>query len=87
MEEIYCEITIATFVQPFQWDLRCSAAKGTSITHAAVAPRNLDAATTMRFADTTLQNTIQLRTAAQDITAPKPDLDAKAEKSTILKAF
>ena len=50
-------------------------------------PRNLDAATTMRFADIALQNTIQLRTAAQDITAPKPDLDAKAEKSTILKAF
>ena len=68
-------------MQPFQWDLRCSAAKDTSITHAAMAPRNLDAA------DTALQNTIQLRTAAQDITALKPDLDAKAEKSTILNAF
>ena len=54
--------------------------------HAAVAPRNLDAATSMQFADTALQNTMQL-TAAHDITAPKPDLDAKAEKSTILKAF
>ena len=37
-------------MQPFQWISRCSAAKGTSITHAAVAPRNLDAAITMRFA-------------------------------------
>ena len=74
-------------MQPFQWDLRCTAAKDNSITHAAVAPTNLDAATPMRFADTALQNTIQLRTAAQDITAPKPALDAKAEKSTILKAF
>ena len=41
----------------------------------------------MRFADTALQNTMQLRTAARDITALKPDLDAKAEKSTILKLF
>ena len=52
-----------------------------------MAPTHLDAAITMRFADTALQNTIQLRTAAQDITALKPDLDAKAEKSTILNAF
>ena len=75
-------------MQPFQWDLQCSAAKDNSNTHTAVAPRNLDAATTMRFADTALQNTIESRTAAQDITAPKPDdLDAKAEKSMILKAF
>ena len=87
MQKIDCKITIATFMQPFPWDLRCSAAKDNSITHAAVAPRHLDAATPMRFADSALQNTIQLRTAAQDITAPKPDLDAKAEKSTILKAF
>ena len=87
MQKIDCKITIATFMQPFHLDLRCSAAKHNTITHAAVAPRNLDAATPMRFADTALQNTIQLRTAAQDITAPKPDLDAEAEKSTILKAF
>ena len=73
-------------MQPFQWNL-ISAAKDNSITHAAVAPRNLDAATTMRFADTPLQNTMQLRTAAQDITAPKPGLDAKADKSTILQTF
>ena len=52
-----------------------------------MAPRNLDAAITMLFADTALQNTIQVRTTAQEITAPKPDLDAKAEESTILKAF
>ena len=72
-------------MQPFQWDLRCSAAKHNSITHAAVAPSNLDAATTMRFADTPLQNTMALRTAAKDIAAPKPDLDAKAAKNTILQ--
>ena len=34
-------------MQPFQYDLQCSAAKGNCITHAAVMPRNLDAATTM----------------------------------------
>ena len=36
-------------MQPFLYDLRCSAAKGDSITHAPVMPRNLDAAITMRF--------------------------------------
>ena len=41
----------------------CSAAKHNSITHAAVAPRNLDAASKVRFADTALQNKIQLCTA------------------------
>ena len=81
------KITIATFMQPIQCDLRCSAAKDNSITHAAAAPRNLGAATTMRFADTALHNTMQLRTAAQDITPPKPDLDGKAENRTILQAF
>ena len=75
-------------MQPFQYDLRCSAAKHSSITHAAVAPGNLDAATTMRFAAIALQNAMQLRTAAQDIAAPQPDLDAKAKKkSRILKVF
>ena len=74
-------------MQPVQCVLRCSAAKDNSITHTAVAPRNLDAATTMRFADTALQNTIQLRTTAEEIRAPKADLHGKAEKSKILKAF
>ena len=37
-------------MQPFQYELRSSAAKDNSITHAAAAPSNLDAATTMRFA-------------------------------------
>ena len=34
-------------MQPFQYDLRSSAAKDSSITHAAAAPSNLDAATPM----------------------------------------
>ena len=42
-------------MQPLQYDLRCSAAKDNSITHAAAAPSNLDAATTMRSAETELQ--------------------------------
>ena len=37
-------------MQPFQYDLRCSAAKDNNITHAAAAPSNLDAAVTLRFA-------------------------------------
>ena len=44
--KIYSQITIAAWMQPLQYDLRCSAAKDSSITHAAAAPSNLDAATT-----------------------------------------
>ena len=67
-------------MQPFQYDLRCPAAKDNSITHAAAAPSNLDAAITMRSAATELQNTIELRTTASEIAAPKPDLKTKAKK-------
>ena len=48
--------------------------------HAAAVPSNLNAATTMRSAHTALRNKIALRAAASEIAAPKPDLDAKAEK-------
>ena len=41
----------------------------------------------MRSAETELQNTIELRARASKIAAPKPDLDAKAKKKTILKHF
>ena len=67
-------------MQPLHYDLRCPAAKDNSIAHAAVAPSNLDAAITMRSADTELQNTIELRATALEIAAPKPDLDAKGKK-------
>ena len=67
-------------MQPFEYDLRSSTAKDNSITHAAAAPSNLDAATTMRSAETELQSTIELRATASEIVAPKPDLDARAKK-------
>ena len=78
--KIYSQITIAAWMQPLQYDLRCSAAKDNSITHAAAAPSNLDAATTMRSAATELQNTIELRATASETAAPKTDLAAKAQK-------
>ena len=56
-----------------QYDLRDPAAKDNSITHAAAAPSNLDAATTMRSAETELQNTIDLHATASEIAAPKPN--------------
>ena len=74
-------------MQPLHYDLRCPAAKDTSIMHPAVAPSNLDAALTLRSADTELQNTIELRATALEIAAPKPDLDAKGKKNKILKHF
>ena len=71
--------------QPFQYDLRSSAAKDNSITHAAAAPSNLDATTTMRSAEIELQNTIELRAMASEIAAPKPR--RQSDKKTILKHF
>ena len=74
-------------MQPLHYDLRCPAAKDNSIAHAAVAPSNLDAAITMRSADTELQNTLELRAAALEIAAPKPDLDAKGKKNHDFEAL
>ena len=49
---------------------------------------NLDAAITMRSAETELQNTIELRATASEIVAPKPDgFRRQSEKKTILKHF
>ena len=55
--------------------------------HAAVAPSNLDAATTMRSAEAELQNTLELRAKASKIAAPKLDLDAKAKKRRFWSTF
>ena len=64
-------------MQPLQYDLRDLAAKDNSI---AQHQSNIHAAITMRSAETELQNTIELHATASAIAAPKPDLDAKAEK-------
>ena len=75
-------------MQPFQYDLRSSAAKDNSITHAAAAPSNLDAATTMRSAGTELQNTIELRTGVGKCSS-KTGMGSRrqSDKKTILKHF
>ena len=53
--KICWQITLAALMQPLQYDLlRDPAAQDNSITHAAAAPSNLDAATTMRSAETEL---------------------------------
>ena len=69
-------------MQLLQYHLRCPAAKDKSITHTAVAPSNLDAAITMRSAQTEVQNTRR-----SEIAAPKPDLDAKAKKKDFEALF
>ena len=74
-------------MQPLHYDLQCPAAKDNSITHAAAAPSNLDAAITMRSAETKLQNTIELRATASEIAAPKQDLDAKAKNDDFEALF
>ena len=87
MEKICWQITVAAFMQPLQYDLRDPAAKDNSITNAATARSNLDAAITMRSAETELQNTTELRTTASEIVAPQPDLDARAEKVEFWSVF
>ena len=72
-------------MQPLQDDFRDPAAKDNSITNAATARSNLDAAITMRSAETELQNTIELRATASEIVAPKSR--RQSEKKTILKHF
>ena len=75
-------------MQPLQYDLRDPAAKDNSITNAATARSNLDAAITMRSAETELQNTIELRTTASEIVAPnRMDLDARAKKRRFWSTF
>ena len=76
----------ATFMLPLQCDLRLSAGKHNNITHAPAAA-NLDAAIPLQSAETELQNTKQLRTTATQIAAPKPDLDAQAEKRRFWRTF
>ena len=74
-------------MQPLHHDLRCPAAIHNSITPAAVAPSNLDAAITMRSADTELQSTTELRAKALQIAAPKLDLEATGKKNAIWSTF
>ena len=75
-------------MQPLQYDLRDPAAKDNSITNAATARSNLDAAITMRSAETQLQNTIELRATASEIVAPKPNESRRqSRKSWVLKRF
>ena len=66
-------------MQRLQYDLRCPAAKDNRITHAA-APSNLDAAITMRFAQTESRSTIEVRAMASEIAAPKPDGSRRQSK-------
>ena len=88
MEKICWQITVAAFMQPLQYDLRSPAAKNNSITHAAAAPSNLDAAITMRSAKTELQNTIELRATGSDGNcSSKTGSRRQSEKKTILKHF
>ena len=75
-------------MQPLQYDLRDPAAKDNSITNAATARSNLDAAITMRSAETVLQNTIKLHATASEIVVPnRMDLDARAKKRRFWSTF
>ena len=74
-------------MQPLQDDFRDPAAKDNSITNAATARSNLDAAITMRSAETELQNTIELHATASENCSSKTGSRRQSEKKTILKHF
>ena len=67
-----------------QYDSRLSAAKDNSITHAAAAPSNLDAAIALRPPDIELQNTIVQRATAFEIAA-RPRSEKKDGFETLLQ--
>ena len=74
-------------MQPLQDDLRDPAAKDNSITSAATARSNLDAAITMRSAETELQSTIELRALECGNCSSKTGSRRQSEKKTILIHF
>ena len=86
MEKICWQITVAAFMQPLQDDLRDPAAKDNSITNAATARSNLDAAITMRSAETELQNTRTTRNGVRNCSS-KTGSRRQSENKTILKHF
>ena len=59
MEKICWQITVAAFMQPLQYDLRDPAAKDNSITNAATARSNLDAAIYTAGTILQLQSTVE----------------------------
>ena len=91
MEKICWQITVAAFMQPLQYDLRSRSAKDNSITNAATARSNLDAAITMRSAETELQNTIEhnrtTRNGVGNCSSKTGWISTPERKKTILKHF
>ena len=67
-------------MQPLHTIYNLQLQKTNSITHAAAAPSNLDAATPMRSAETELRNTIELRAMASEIAAQNRISTTKREK-------
>ena len=75
-------------MQPLQDDFRDPAAKDNSITNAATARSNFDAAIAIGSAETELQSTIEVRAKASEIVAPQPDGSRRqSRKSWFLKRF
>ena len=80
IERIRWKITIAALMQPFQYYLRDPAAKDNSITHAAAAPSNLDAAIAMRFA-------ASRRKPARIPESPRPRLTGSLTNTSFNQGF
>ena len=87
MEKICWQITVAAFMQQLQYDLRDPAAKDNSITNAAAARSNLDAAITMRSAETELQKTIELRALECGNCSSKTGSRRQSEKKRFWSTF
>ena len=61
-------------MQPLHYDLRCPAAKDTSITHTASAPSNLDPGITMRSSETERKK--YKRTTRKNVSKTTPEAAA-----------
>ena len=87
MEKICLQIIVAAFMQLLQNDFRDPAAKNNSITNVAIARSNLDAAITMRSADTELQKHNKTTRNGVGNCSSKTGSRRQSEKKTILKHF
>ena len=67
-------------MQPFQHYSLCPAARVDRTTHADAAQRNLDAATPLQSSEAEFESTIELRSMATEIVAPKLDPCTEASR-------
>ena len=84
-------ITVTALMQPPQYNLRGPAAQDKSITHAAVAPSNIEQPWRSHCnaicTHAELRNTIELRATTSELAAQKPDISTPEPKKNDFEAL